>query len=111
MNSSNIIIENCLNFTRIFQSAFICSLCIRFVNIKLYLQCPSIICGICETKGHIISNCPEDKFPEVKRLPPVTKRHLILLSAVVKTARGRYSIYIFETRRDNRGDIRLKITI
>ncbi|XP_053395690.1 terminal uridylyltransferase 7-like [Mercenaria mercenaria] len=44
---------------------------------------PSVFCPICEKEGHLKSSCPEDQLPNLKKLPPVTKTHLHLLTSVI----------------------------
>jgi len=48
-----------------------------------YLQGPSVFCSICEKEGHLKTDCPEDKLPDILQLPPVTTQHLQILTAVI----------------------------
>ncbi|XP_060553002.1 terminal uridylyltransferase 7-like [Ruditapes philippinarum] len=53
---------------------------------------PSVFCPICEKEGHLKSNCPEDQLPVLKKLPPVSKTHLQLLTTVIKGVPGDFKL-------------------
>ena len=57
--------------------------CIVLVKYSTDQQGPAVICGYCEQEGHIKANCPDDKLPVVKPLPPMTADHLNMIDRVI----------------------------
>ncbi|XP_013779979.1 terminal uridylyltransferase 4-like [Limulus polyphemus] len=45
---------------------------------------PPIACSLCQREGHLKQDCPDEKLPEVKPLPPMTERYLRKLDTMCK---------------------------
>lgn len=72
-------------FSSLFQLHMVNEFCLCNCAIdQVTFQGPSIFCSICEKEGHLKTDCPDDKMPEIVPLPPVTPAHLHILTDVIK---------------------------
>ncbi|XP_076309141.1 terminal uridylyltransferase 7-like [Tachypleus tridentatus] len=45
---------------------------------------PPIACSLCQKEGHLKQDCPDEKLPEIKPLPPMTESYLRKLDTICK---------------------------